>query len=127
MKKLIVSAMAVMLCGGIALAAEKAAGKAACPAGKKSAKCTVSGTVEAVDAAAMKMTVKTSKGEVKELVLAADTVISGKAKTLAEIVVGSSVQVKMDGDAVKSVKVKKLPKAAKEAKAEKAEKEKTGK
>ncbi len=140
MRRLITSVVAVLLCCGVALAAEKAAeneqgkaggkaaDKAACPA-KKPAKCTINGTVEAVDAAAMKMTVKNAKGEVKELVLAADTAISGKVKTLAEIVVGSQVQVKMVGDAVKSVKVKKLPKAAKKeaGKEGKVEKEKGGK
>jgi len=136
MRRLIMSVVAVLLCCGVALAAEKAAenagdkaggkaaDKAACPA-KKPAKCTINGTVEAVNAAAMKISVKNAKGEVKELVLAADTAISGKkVKTLAEIVVGSTVQVKMVGDVVKSVKVKKLPKpakveAGKEAKAEK--------
>jgi hypothetical protein len=114
MKKLLTSVVAVLLCCGVAIAAEQAAApatKAACPA-KKGVKCTVNGTVESVNAAGMKLVVKTAKGEVKDVVVAADTKIMGKAKTLAEIAAGDTVEVKMVGDKVKSVKVSK-PKAKK--------------
>lgn len=124
MKRIITSAIAVLLVCGVALANEKAGEKGSCPAGKKSAKCTVKGIVETVDAAAMKLTVKDKKGEVKEVVLNAETKITGKGvKAIADIAVGDKVEAKIVDDVAKKVNVKKAkapkaPKAAKEAKPE---------
>jgi hypothetical protein len=101
------------LCAGTVVASEKA-----CPMSKKDAKCTmkctISGTVEAVDAAANKLSVKTAaagegaKAEVKEFTLDANTrvKIGKKTATLAEVVAGQEVDVVCKGEVVKSVMVK---------------------
>jgi hypothetical protein len=136
MKKVLTSVAAVLLCCGVAIAAEQAAApaagapaaKAACPA-KKGAKCTIKGTVESIDAAAMKLVVKDAKdlkAAPKEIMVTADTKITGKkVKSIADIAVGDSVEVKMVGDVVKKISVKK-PKPAKAEKAPKAEKVEKG-
>jgi hypothetical protein len=135
-RALLVSAVSLVVAAGIAVAAEQAAAPAdkAAPVKAekvkkvKPVKVNVKGMVEAVDAAAAKITVKTSKGEVKELAVAADAKIkrSGKVVTLAEVMVGDKVNT-AKGEEVNGVPtVNKLdvkaPKAPKAAKAEKAEK-----
>jgi len=123
-RAMLVSALSLVLTASVVVAAEhtaatagKAAGATSAPAKKaKVVKVNVSGTVEAVDAAAGKISVKTKKGEVKELAVAADAKIKrgGKVATLAEVMVGDKVS-KAAGEEVNGVPtVKKLEvKAAK--------------
>lgn len=131
MNKVVSLAVAVLMLGGIAAAGEgtgcpmmKKEASKACADGKKGAKCLVKGTVEAVDAEGMKLTVKDAKGEVKEVVLNAETKLTGKGvKALADIAVGDKVDAKIVGDVAAKVSVKKA-KAAKKAKEKKAKAEK---
>lgn len=73
------------------------------------------GTVEAVDAAMGKLTVKDSKGMVMEMPIAAETKImkGGKPAALTDIMVGEKVHVMYEGTMenpmVKSVKIEKAP------------------
>jgi len=115
MRKLITAGIAIVLCCGVAVAAEQAApGSApaakscAAPAkGVRPAKCTIAGTVEAVNAAGNRITVRMKRGEVKELTCTATTKITrrGKPITLADIQVGDRVTVKAAGTEVLVLKV----------------------
>jgi len=126
-RALLVSAVSLMVAAGVAVAAQH--GAAAAPAAKTAAapaaakkpavkKVSVSGSVEAVDAAAGKLSVKDKKGAVVELVVAADAKIkrSGKAATLAEVMVGDKVMSAKGEDVNGVATIKKLdvkaPKAA---------------
>jgi len=119
MRKVLLVGLMVAAVAGVARAEDKAmAPKAAKP---KAAKVmSVSGTVEAVDAAGMKLTVKDKKGVATEFMLTADAKVKkgGKAATLADVMVGDMATVKytmnMDQKVVKSVDAK-APKAAKAA------------
>ena len=99
---LFVSAVSFVVASGVVIAADQAAAPVAKPVAAATAapvkkakvkKVSVSGTVEAVDAAAMKVSIKDKKGMVKELMVAADAKIkrAGKAATLAEVLVGDRV------------------------------------
>ena len=108
-RSIFVCAVSMMVAAGVALAAEQAAAPAA-PAAKAAPaapakakkpsvkKSTIMGTVEAVDAAANKLSIKDKKGAVKEVAVAADAKIrrANKAATLAELVVGDKVLVKVE-------------------------------
>lgn len=113
--KLSVAALSVMLAGGVALAQAPAApakpvNKPAPAAVKKEVKPAVvkfQGTVEAVDSAANKLSVKNKKGEVKEFVLAAGTMLTkhGKKIAIAEVAAGDMAAVTSHGADVKSIAV----------------------
>jgi hypothetical protein len=104
----------------------------ACPKGKKAKKAskkTINGVVESVDAAAMKLVVKVGSGKKaksEELAVGTAKVTKdGKDATLAEIVAGDKVVVKMDltvDPAACSSVAAKTPKAPKAKKAKKAKK-----
>jgi len=80
---------------------------------KKAKTTTWKGTVQAVDAAAMTLTVKDHKGMTMTMPITAGTKIlkAGKTAALSEITAGEMVQVTYEGEmaspAVKSVKVEK--------------------
>ena len=109
--------MAVVLFAGMAAANEGMAAGKTCPmGGKKSAscpmmkgaKCVCTGTVESVDAAGNKITVKSAEGKSMVCNVDAKTKIKvGKKKaTLGEVVVGEAVEVVCKGDVAKSITVK---------------------
>jgi hypothetical protein len=124
MRNILVAVAAVAMSAGLVMA-QGAPTPAAQPETKKAASAkpakkaaapkteSLSGTVEAMDAATNKLSVKDAKGAVKEFVLAPTTKITkgGKAITLAELTAGEKVQVKFVGTDVKSVNVH-APKAA---------------
>jgi len=115
MKKFLMSVMAVALCAGLAAANEEGGMGKSCPMGaKKGGKCVCAGTVESVDAAANKITVKGADGKSMVCNIDAKTVIKvGKKKaTLAEVVVGEPVEIVCKGDIAKSVTVKAAKKEA---------------
>ena len=133
MKKFLMSMMAVALCAGVAIASEQGAAGKTCPMAKKDAKCAMkgakcvcSGTVEAVDAATGKVTVKCEDGTTKELATTADTKVKvGKKKAaVAELKVGDPVEVVCKGEAVKSISVKTAKKNAMKREEKKVEVEK---
>ena len=120
MKKIFTVVMAVAFAfsvAGFAVAAEKAAAPAAAPAAEKApapekavkAKAQlVTGTVEAVDAAAGTVTVKGKKGSVD--------LKAGEKVKLGDFKVGDKVVVKYADGTASSVKAVKAPKAKKAAK-----------
>ena len=119
MRTFLAVALMVAAVAGVARAEDKAGAKA--PKPKPAKTMSVKGTVEAVDAAGMKLTVKDAKGVATEFMLTADAKVKkgSKAGTLADVMVGDSAEVKytMNGDmkVVKSVTAK-APKAPKPAK-----------
>jgi Cu/Ag efflux protein CusF len=124
MRKVLMTAMTVMLVAGVAMA-EGAKGK-----GGKNSQMT--GEVTAVDAAAGKLSIKDAKGVVTEVMVPADAKVfkpGKKGATLADVMVGDMVTIgsaELNGvKTVKSVKVR-PPKKAK-AEKPKAEKGKGGK
>ncbi|MEK7475135.1 MAG: hypothetical protein AAB152_05815 [Candidatus Coatesbacteria bacterium] len=120
MRKVLMTAMTVVLVTGVAMAdgaKEKPKGKG----GKHSA---VTGEVTAVDAAGGKLGIKDAKGVATEVAIPADAKIvkpGKKGATLADVVVGDSVVVmSMETDGVKTVKSVKVrpvkpPKGGKKA------------
>jgi len=131
--RLLVSVVSFVVASGVVIAAEQAAAPEAKPVAAATApvkkakveKVSVSGTVEAVDAAAGKLSIKDKKGMVKELMVAVDAKIkrAGKVATLAEVLVGDRVA-SAKGEVVNGVPtLKKLEvKAAKAIKKEAAKK-----
>jgi len=116
MKKVITGVVAVLLAGGIVLVSGTAfaAKKAyAADSGQKVKSHVVKGTVEAVDAATGKITVKTKTGSV-EITCGSTCKMEekGKACTLADVAVGDTVTAKCKGSDCVSLKVMK-PKAPK--------------
>jgi len=79
------------------------------PKAAKAKKSKVYGTVQTVDAASNKITVKTKKGELRELNLGEGTQITKggnyKAVTLADVKEGNQVEIRMEGDSVKTIHV----------------------
>jgi len=116
MKKFLMSIVAVALCAGLAIASEQGAAGKTCPMGgkkamscpmMKGAKCVCTGTVESVDVAGNKITVKDASGKSMVCTVDAKTVIKvGRKKaTLAGIKAGDPVEVSCKGDVAKSIKV----------------------
>ena len=119
MRKLLAVGLMVAAIAGIARAEDKAGAKASKP--KPGKMMTVKGTVDAVDAGGMKLTVKDKAGMATVFMLTAEAKIKkgGKPATLADVMVGDGAEVKytMNGDqmVVKSVMAK-MPKPMKAAK-----------
>jgi len=116
MNKAIAGMVAILLVGGIVLVSDNAfaARKAfAASTGQKVKSHTVRGTVEAVDAATGKITVKTKKGSVDIMCGSACKMEQkGKVCTLADVAVGDMVTAKCNDSDCVSLKVMK-PKAKK--------------
>ena len=80
-----------------------------CLAGVASAKATtvkifaVKGQITAVDATANTLSVKNAKGAVVDLVLDANTKVTGKAAAVADLKVGDKVTVKYKKDSGKNI------------------------
>jgi Cu/Ag efflux protein CusF len=115
MKKVIAGVVVVLLVGGVVLVSGTAfaAKKAyAAESGQKVKTHVVNGTVEAVDAATGKITVKTKKGS-EEIVCGSTCKMEmkGKSCTMADVAVGDKVTAKCKGTDCVSLKVAK-PKAA---------------
>lgn len=83
---------------------------------KKAAVTRFSGTVQSADVAMNKLSVKNSKGEMKDFTLAPEVKITrgGKKVTLAEVMTGDQVTVSSKGDQVTTIAAK-APKASKKS------------
>ncbi len=133
MRRILMTAVAVMLVAGIAAAEGGTCAKSAKgDKGGKGKASTVAGEVVAVDAAAGKLSIKDKDGVVTEFAVTADAKImkpGKKGATLADVVVGDNVTVMcMEKDGVKAVKhVKVKPAKKPKGDKEKGEKEKPAK
>lgn len=106
MRKVLMTAVAVMMVAGIAAAEGGTCPKSA--KGSKGKACNVSGEVVAVDAAAGKLSIKDAQGVVTDFAVTADSKImkpGKKGATLADVAVGDNVTVmSLEKDGVKTVK-----------------------